>query len=350
MDNIIYIRTLKRVDYSVFCVSDSQKTYYDFLFNRYMPYSSGQQVKRCLLERLCDVLGVKPSPTTFMLDYDGTNIKEGEVHTTCDPSYPDQLLGGWMKASKGGTTRTLNRRSPLSISIMDGLHPALCGIQKEIASFDRSDRDNNVIKMTGPDGELLTQEEVEEIIDGKDRSVNRKWIDRDKNKRATGLFKQSVAIDLRRLFSVSVSRLEPEITVETQNKLVEEGWVRGSNRFGDCLVAPKDVRTKLIDALVKAILTWKITSNQSRTFSMMETLAIAVSSDANAIGQVMYAIPKEKGADPIFNENMPGVTTFVAANAPAYINCTTETPEAFTNAEKYLIELLNSFEYENQIL
>lgn len=44
-NSFIYLRALRHVDYSVFCVADGQKTYFDPVFNQYVPFSSGQQVK-----------------------------------------------------------------------------------------------------------------------------------------------------------------------------------------------------------------------------------------------------------------------------------------------------------------
>jgi hypothetical protein len=51
--NTIYIRTLKRAEHTVFCVADGQKYYYDSQFNRRIPFSSGQQIKRSLVDSLC---------------------------------------------------------------------------------------------------------------------------------------------------------------------------------------------------------------------------------------------------------------------------------------------------------
>ena len=97
----IYIRTLKRAEHTVFCVQDGQKYYYDSQFNRRIPYSSGQQVKRSVLDKLSTVINEQPAPTTFLFDVNKKGeLKEGEVFATCDPSYPDQLFGGWMKAAK----------------------------------------------------------------------------------------------------------------------------------------------------------------------------------------------------------------------------------------------------------
>ena len=64
----IYVRTLKRAEHTVFCVQDGQKYYYDSQFNRRIPYSSGQQVKRSILDKLSSVLNEQPAPTTFLFD------------------------------------------------------------------------------------------------------------------------------------------------------------------------------------------------------------------------------------------------------------------------------------------
>ena len=88
----IYLRGLKHVSFSVFCVEDGQKFYYDPQFGVKVPYSSGQQVKYSIIEKFNDILGVQPSPTTFYsnLTKDGI-LKEGEVLSSCDPHYADQL-------------------------------------------------------------------------------------------------------------------------------------------------------------------------------------------------------------------------------------------------------------------
>ena len=175
--NTIYIRTFKKAEHTVFCVADGQKYYYDAQFNKRIPFSSGQQVKRSLIDTLCESIDQTPSPTTFLFDViKQKELKEGEVYATCDPSYADQLFGGWMKATKGGKEKTLKRRSPLSISAMRALHPLLVGMDSENASFDRSDRPNNNIIVRDVDGNELSDEDVSNLLDGKDRSLSRKWI------------------------------------------------------------------------------------------------------------------------------------------------------------------------------
>ncbi len=350
MSNTIYVRTLKRAEHTVFCVSDGQKYYYDAQFNRRIPFSSGQQVKRSIIDSISDHLNVTPSPTTFLFDVTKQKeLKEGEVYGTCDPSYPDQLFGGWMKAAKGGKDRTLKRRSPLSISAMRGLHPLLAGLDNDNASFDRSDRPNNVVIVRDEKGNQLSDEEIVQLLEGKDRSLSRKWI--PNQSRASGLFVSDIAIDLRRLFCVSLNSFEPEMSDETIDKLKDEGWIVSKNVFGDCLVAPKETREKWAKALAKAIVNWKITSNQSRTFSLMDTLAIAISDNANLIaGSIRAKLSEEDSgkAQPIIEENMDGVKTFVSLQAAGYVPTKSETVDALQRAEQELYDRIIAFGYEIQ--
>jgi hypothetical protein len=277
-------------------------------------------------------------------------LKEGEVYGTCDPTYADQLFGGWMKASKGGLERTLKRRSPLSISAMRALHPLLAGLDKEAGSFDRSDRPNNVVIVRDEKGNQLTEDEIVSFIEGKDRSLSRKWL--NASDRVSGLFVADFAIDLRRLFAVSINSFEPEMSDSTIEKLREEGWIEANNVFGPCLVAPKETREKWIKGLTKAIIDWRITSNQSRTFSLMDTLAIAISDNANLIGGSIRAKLSEedsKKADPIIDESLKNVDTFITLQAGGFIQTKGETADALEKAEQKLIDLMMEFDYENQM-
>lgn len=343
--NTIYIRTLKKAEHTVFGVEDGQKRYYDPQFNKYIPYSSGQQVKRSILDKLSEVLNQTPSPTTFVFDINSKNeLGEGEVFGSCDPIFPDQLLGGWMKASKGGKERTLKRRSPLSISAMRGLHPLLCGIDKENASFDRSERPNNKVIVRDEKGNELSQEEIESFLQGKDRSLSRKWI--PDQRRANGLFIQDIAIDLRRLFCVLLNPYEPEISQSMEEKLREQGWTETENVFGKCLKAPKEMIDTLIPALAEAIIDWSITSNQSRTFSLMETLALTISDNANKIaGSIRAKLVEEDDtkAKPVIEEELTGVETYVTLSATGYVLTSTESVEALENAKQELVDRMKAY-------
>lgn len=349
MSPYIYLRALKHADYSVFCVSEGQKTYYDPQFNTSCPFSSGQQVKRSIITAVTDSLGAVNSPVTFVFNISANNtLSEGEHYLVCDPSFPDQLLGGWMTARAGGQERTLKRRSPLSISAMRPLHPLLANTPKENISFDRSNEPEihkPIVKDVN--GKELTQEEITELLNGSNRSLLRKWI--PENKRATGLFVYDVAIDLRTLFCVSTNQFEPAMTKETIAKLREAGWTDGKNVFGSCLIAPKSERERIIPALAHALLNWRITTNQARTFNFLETLAVAISDNANKVPAAIRAKLTEDGkARPIVDETA-GAEVFITLPCANYIVTEAESADALERAEQRLIELMMAFDYENQI-
>ena len=352
MKPYIYLRALKHADYTVFCVQDGQKTYWDSQFNCKVPFSSGQQVKRSVLTSLMDDLQVAPAPTTFVSILNKSKkLDDKEPLSACDPSYVDQLLGGWMKASAGGNERTLKRRSPLSISAMRALHPLLAGTALETISFDRSDRsDFNKVCVKDANGKELNKEEIEALLENTDRSLFRRWI--PENRRATGLFVYDIAIDLRNLFAVSTNSFEPEISKETAEKLVADGWVKSRNVFGECLVAPKAKRDQIIPALAKALLNWRITSNQARTFSLMETLAVAISDNANTLSAAIRAKLTDDGerkkAVPIVDESV-GADLYVTLPCAGYIVTENESVEAMEKAEAKLVELMSAFDYEHQM-
>ena len=115
---------------------------------------------------------------------------------------------------------------------------------------------------------------------------------------------------------------------------------------------PKDEREKVIPALAHALINWRITSNQARTFSIMETLAIAVSDNANTLAGAIRAKLIDDGGDkpkakPIVDEKA-GAELFVALPCAAYIVVENESADALEAAEKHLIHLMQSFDYENQ--
>ena len=351
MNPYIYLRALKHAEHTVFCVQDGQKTYFDPQFNRVVAYSSGQQVKRSILQTLTDELNVQMAPITF--NYNITAKKElenKEPWSPCDPNYVDQLIGGWMRAGDGPTKK---RRSPLSISAMRPLHPLLAGVDKENLTFDRSDRPDNHpvnVRMAGSD-KLLTEEEIEDFLQSNDRTLPRRnWI--PENARTSGLFVYDIAIDLRTLFCVSTNQHEPEISKEMIETLKTKGWKESENVFGKCLVLPKEERDKVIPALAKALINWRITSNQARTFSLMETLAVAISDNANTLAAAIRAKLIDDGvkpkAKPIVDETA-GANLFVTLPCSNYIVTETESADALQKAEAKLIELMNAFDYENQL-
>lgn len=348
--NFIYLRGLKHAENTVFCVENGQKSYYDPQFGFQVPFSSGQQVKRSILSALVEELGVEPAPTTFVFDVKDKALGEGEVLSICDPSYPDQLIGGWMRAVKEGKERTVKRRSPLSISSMHPLHPLLVSKSKENITFDRSDRpEAHRIKVRDAQGKELSDEQIDALLAGTDRSLFRKWI--PDNYRATGLFVYDIAIDLRTLFCVSTNQYEPELSKEMIKSLEKKGWVKSKNVFGECLVLPKEERDKVIPALAKALINWRITSNQARTFSLMETLAVAISDNANTLSGAIRAKLIDEGerpsAKPIIDEGA-GAEVFVTLPCASYVVTENESADALNEAVQKLIQVMNEFDYEHQ--
>ena len=350
MKPYIYLRALKHAEHTVFGVQDGQKTYYDAQFGQYCAYSSGQQVKRSILEEFTCNLNVPMAPVIF--NYNITKDKQlenKEPWSPCDPNYIDQLIGGWMRAGDGITVK---RRSPLSISAMRPLHPLLSGTVKENLTFDRSNRpDNNPVnvRMAGSD-KLLTEEEIETYLTTNSRTLPRRnWI--PDNRRAQGLFVYDVAIDLRTLFSVSTNQHEPELSKEKIEELKTKGWIDGENTFGKCLIMPKAEREKVIPALANALLNWRITSNQARTFSLMETLVVAISDSASTLTGAIRAKLIDDGdkpkAKPIIDETA-GAELFITLPCSDYVATVNESVDALIKAEEKLVEMMRSFNYENQ--
>jgi len=349
MSAYIYLRALKHAEHTVFCVQDGQKTYYDPQFNRVVAYSSGQQVKRSILDSLTSNLNVQMAPITF--NYNVTKDKQlenKEPWSPCDPIYVDQLLGGWMRAGDGVTVK---RRSPLSISAMRPIHPLLAGTDKENLTFDRSDKpDRHPVNVRRGD-KLMTDEEIDEFLATNNRTLPRRnWI--PENVRTGGLFIYDIAIDLRTLFSVSTNQHEPELSKDKIVELKAKGWVESENVFGKCLVLPKEEREKVIPALASALLNWRITSNQARTFSLMETLAVAISDNANKLAGAIRAKLIEDGekpkAKPIIDETA-GADVFVTLPCSNYVVTVNESADALEKAEQKLIDLMMAFDYENQL-
>ncbi|TAL66722.1 MAG: CRISPR-associated protein Cas7 [Bacteroidetes bacterium] len=345
----IYVRGLKHADHTVFAVEKGQKNYWDNQFQRLVAYSGGQQIKRQIIEEAMRILNVEPAPVTFY--FEAPKLSEKEVITPADPRFVDQLLSGWMIAQSGGGGRTIKRRSPLSISAMRPLHPLLSGINNEDVSFDRSDRpDVHKVIVKDTTGKVLTDEEIAQLLSGSDRSLRRKWI--QDNKRTTGLYVYDVAIDMRTLFSISQNQLEPELTQSMIESLKQDGWKESKNVFGHCLVLPEVERKRIIPVLASAVLNWRIHTNQSRTFSFMETLAVSISDNANKVVASIRAVLSEDTeklrAIPII-DNTAGADIFISLPCDGYIAGVHGTAKALEDAEIKIKDLLLTFDYENQL-
>ncbi len=345
MKSYLYLRGLKAAEHTVFTVQDGQKTYYDPIHNRRVAYSSGQQVKRSVLDFLAEQLDEPRAPITFNYEIDKKNeLSNKEPWSPCDPTYADQLIGGWMRARPGVVT--LKRRSPLSISAMRALHPLLVSMTSENLTFDRSDKpENNPVRVLNAAGEELSGEQIEEYLDSKQRTLPRRhWI--PENARTTGLFVYDIAIDRSRLFSVSVNQHEPELTKDTLESLKADGWVPSAD--GERLICPAERREQLVPALAKSLVDWHITSNQSRTYSPQTTLALAISENASLIAAAIRADLNEedmKRADPVV-ETFQGVDTFVSLACKGHVRGVVGAADALAQAEAKIIELLSEYDYE----
>lgn len=340
----LYIRALRHAEHTVFCVQDDQKLYWNKQFGVNLPYSSGQQVKRSILDAVCTALGTQLAPITFNKTISSKGgLGEGEPWSPCDPTYPDQLLGGWMRAAKGDIT--VKRRSPLSISAMRPLHPLLAGISKENATFDRSDNpDRHPVIVRDENGRQLSDEEIMEFLQSNQRTLTRRNLIKERF-RAEGLFVYDIAIDLRTLFSVSLNQHEPELNNEIIEKLRSAGWTESSNNFGKCLIAPKAMREEIIPALAHALINWRITSNQARTFSLMETLAVAISDNANQVAGAIRAKLNEENdkiAFPIVDEDA-GAKIFKYVTIDGYVRGHYGMVNALSEAEKYIENKLREY-------
>ncbi len=352
--SFIYLRGLRHAEHTVFGVTNGQKYYRDSQFSRDMAYSSGQQVKRSIIEALY----MPFAAITFNWEIDKKgNAGMKEPHSPCDPTYVDQLVGGYMKAKSD--SYTVKRRSPLSISAMRPLHPLLGGLERETEPvvFDRSNKPNEhkviVFRLDEKGNRVeIPQEELEAWLVENKRNLGPKYYNPTGQTRASGLFVYDVAIDLRTLFCVSTNKLEPELFPEIEVKLRAEGWIEGKNIFGNCLICPKEKRDEIIQNLAKALINWRITSNQARTFSLMETVALAISDNAN---QIAYAIRGDLREDTERLQAVPRIdeTTkaelFISPIASSYIAGSIGSVDALEKAENRLIELMSAFDYENQL-
>jgi hypothetical protein len=353
MNPFIYLRGLRYVEHTVFAVNDGQKYFVDPQFGKRIAYSSGQQVKRSILESLD--LPIAAITFNWEIDKKDQKASQKEPHSPCDPSYPDQLLGGYMKAESGALT--VKRRSPLSISAMTPLHPLLGGIEypTENLSFDRTSHPEvhkvNVYWKDGSKRTKLTDDELEKWLTDNKRSLPNRAFIQDET-RVSGLYTYDVAIDLRRLFCVSTNKLEPELFPNSENELKEKGWIETKNIFGKCLLCPEDKRNEIIDRLCKSLIDWRITSNQARAFSLMETRAIAIGKDAN---QIAYSIRGELSEDterptavPRIDHNA-AVDLFLTPTISASIAGESGDAKALENAKAKLKEMILDFPFEKQL-
>lgn len=366
MKNYLFIRGLRRVDHTVFSVADGQKTYREPQFNlRELPFSSGQQVKRSILDAMVQELGIGRAPVEFQYKLDPKDPKkkapvEDIALQQLDPRNPDELLGGWMRASgKGAEVKdgdfggVIKRRSPLSISALRALHPLLAGVDREEAiSFDRTDDGNSSVKLLDKDGKVMPHDEMVEYLHENSYFLRKsKYVDARNQKRVYGLFVNDIAIDLRRLFAVSVDETQPEIDPKYLSALREEGWKDIRTEFGPCLLAPKEMRDKVIPAIAEAMVNWYITSNQARTYSPMEILAIAISEKANRVNAAIRSrLEQDRNgrdkATPVLETKLCSLHVYLPAES--YIHGAQGKATALEDAQAEIEEKLRAYDYEGQ--
>lgn len=360
----LYVRGLRHASHTVFAVQEGQKAYRDPQFGNLQAYSSGQQVKRSLMDHLLASLNAPVAPITFNWqtkkkrggqkeeDAGGVQFEQKEAWSPCDPSYVDQLIGGYMRAETGQSV--VKRRSPLSISAMVPLHPLLGGLERERENmtYDRTHQAaHHTVRVRDEEGQELSSEAVEQLLSKTNRNLpNRIWI--PDQTRATGLFVYDIAIDLRTLFCVSLNTSEPEMRPEIREALLSAGWTRTMNHFGPALLAPESLREAVIPALASALIEWRITSNQARTFSLMETLAVAVSDNANelagSIRAQLHGDPDRPNARPILDAEA-GAKLYIGLPAEAYIVGATGSARALQQAKDDIAQRLRQFDYTNQL-
>lgn len=317
MNKNLYIRGLKNLKQTVLCVAEGgQKIFFDPLTGRKKGYASGQQIKRSIMLNMLDRLGETEAPLTFIHTkgkkkdkkaegQDNNSLGQGQILNLCDPSFTDQLIGGYMSA--GTELETLKRRSPLSVSHLVPLHPNLASTSTAKGSFDRSATGHLHTRIMFDEDTQMSEEEIEEFLSDNNKVIRmRSWL--DETTYVSGLYTYDVAIDLEALYTVPLSKTEPQISSDTEQKLRENGWVEATTGFGPSLLAPKEIRDKITPALAQAIVEFRTTTNQSRNFNLQDTLAIAVTERANEIKSKIRArvVDEEGKAVPVINQAYVG--------------------------------------------
>lgn len=384
MKKNIFVRLVRVVPFSLFNNVGGQKTYWSSRFRKTVAYSPGQQIKRSIMTHLLEELGEASAPLKFIrqvtnMDGENTRSEQKNIWQPCDPSYTDQLIGGYMytmQSSKGkkgkkksednadqegdeteAADRTYKRRSPLSIGAFTPIHPLLADTPEEgIMTFDRRDDPNSTVAFIDKDGNSIEKDELISIILNANQPPSKLSLigkKGEKKKRVDGIFSLDVCIDLSRLFSVSIMEPEPEVSPEVQKKLRDAGW-KDSKTGVPSLIAPKEVREKIINSLPEALFNWKIDSNQARNFGIGDTIAIAISQNANHIvntlrADINYDENGNEVAEFVVDDEVIGDGLFVSKSAgQERINYPNKSGLAVDNAMSYLQKLLSEYHYEAQ--
>lgn len=300
-NDYLIVRTLRKVEFTVFCVDADQKQYYDKQFGVKLPYSSGQQTKRSIMESILNVLNLRHAPIVYNFEVNKDKLEQKEITQPCDPTYTDQLIGGWMStpAKKGGKNdgddevveatdkNAYKRRSPFSISAMTAVHPLLASLVNESKmTFDRTDSNDEIMVVRDSKGKEMDEDAIKAFLEKSNSKLTKRKLIQGKD-RANGFFKLDVAIDLRKLFRVPILLHDMEMSEDTAKKLKSEGWIEVNDNLGTWLELPKKYHVQFAEAIAWGIVNWKITSNQSRTYDAMPVLSVAISQRADEIPNVI---------------------------------------------------------------
>src|SRR5690606_7643279 len=117
-------------------------------------------------------------------------------------------------------------------------------------------------------------------------------------------------------------------------------------------ICPAEQRNKIIEALADALINWRITSNQARTFSLMDTLGVAISDNANQVAYtIRAALDPESDRDkaiPVIDRSAKA-DIYLAPTISGYIKGASGSASAMDDAKAQLVQRMQAFPYEQQV-
>lgn len=302
-DRFIYVTGVKNVKQAVFGVDTNLKTYYDAVSGKYVPYASGQQVKRSFFDFINEEYSssiekiIAPFTVVYNFDSKKTKFEQKESYPDADNSFFTSLVGGYMKAPTKDKNKKKNeeeddkedkevytRRSPIAFSYLTALHPDLTSttVKDEIGTSDRSDIFNDNMSFTCDGKKSLDEEEALKLMAENNLQISKRKI-YSPHRRANGLFKFDAAIDLERLFRVPIKKFNKEIDDVKHKSLVENGWKEVNVNGVDYLELPSDLHGIYAEAIAEGLVEFRFKSNQSRSLDLMPTVSFAVTNKASKL-------------------------------------------------------------------
>lgn len=296
----LFIRGLKKIDFSVLCVDSGQKTYYDPISGKSLPYSSGQQVKKSIMNNVYENSDYYPSPVVFVLKKDKDKMAQKEALSTCDPTYFDQLIAGYMytpskkdqvvtdnedDAKKNAENLgTIKSKAHISVGAMIPFNPNLAQIVEEKKLTYHIE--NPIFIVKNEENRIMSDEDITKFLDDNNAKLSKiKMIDGEK--RVTGIFRYDIDVDLERLFRVEITLNSEEVSKNIEKKLIDAGWKEVTIKNKKYLELPKEFHFEYASLLANAFVNWRINSNTSRTFDLMPTFAVAVCGVAKHVNVCM---------------------------------------------------------------